>query len=126
MALLDDIGTLITNAGLVAGATGWILQKGYMGDSPDRIVTVNEGVSKNSDHSSLIGHDYPSVQVLVRGTKLDYESVKTKIDAVIVALNDVAVVGQVYMLLRQYPIPLGLDQLQRPMISANFDIMRVR
>lgn len=126
MALLDDIETLVVAAALTGGVTGWLLQKSFMGDSQDQIVTIHEGVSKNSDHSSLVAHDYPSIQILVRGAKLDYAATKTKIDAVVTALNDATVSGQVYMLLRQYPIPLGLDSLQRPMISANFDIMRVR
>ena len=126
MSLLDDVGTLITNASLTGGATGWVLNKAFMSDSQDKIITVMEGVARPSDHTSGTGHDYPSVQILVRGSKLDYSTARTKMDAVISALNDATVSGQVYMLLRQSPLPLGYDALQRPMISANFDIMKER
>lgn len=126
MALLDDIGTLLENASVTGGSTDWLLNKGFMTDEQDQVVTVNEGVARPSDHTSGTTHDFPSIQVLVRGAKLDYEAVRTKVDAVITALNDVAVSGQVFMLLRQSPLPLGVDALQRPMVSVNFDIMKVR
>ncbi len=126
MALLDDIGTLLENASVTGGATGWLLQKGFMGDTQDQVVTITEGVARPSDHTTGTGHDYPTVQALVRGAKLDYETARTKVDGVITALNDATVSGQVYMLLRQSPLPLGVDSLQRPMFSVNFDIMRAR
>lgn len=126
MALLDDIGNLLEAAAVTGGATGWLLNKSFMTDEQDQVVTVTEGVSRPSDHTSGTAHDFPAVQVLVRGAKLDYATVRTKVDAAITALNDVAVSGQVFMLLRQSPLPLGVDALQRPMISVNFDIMRVR
>lgn len=126
MSILNDVGTLLTNASVVGGDTGWLLQKSYIGDEQDKVVVVNEGVAKSSDHTSGTMHDYPSVQVIVRGSKMDYETARTKVDAVISALNDATVSGQVYMLLRTAPLPLGLDPLQRPMISINFDIMRER
>lgn len=126
MALLDDVGTLLDNASVTGGATGWLLNKSFMTDEQDQVVTVTEGVARPSDHTSGTVHDFPTVQVLVRGAKLDYAAARTKMDAVITALNDSTVSGQVFMLLRQSPLSLGVDALQRPMISANFDIMRVR
>lgn len=126
MAILDDIGTLLDNASVTSGATNWLLNKGFMTDEQDQVVTVTEGVARPSDHTPGITHDFPAIQVLVRGAKLDYEAARTKADAVIAALNDATVSGQVFMLLRHSPLPLGVDSLQRPMISINFDIMRVR
>lgn len=126
MALLDDIGTLLESASVTGGATGWLLNKSFMTDEQDQVVTITEGVARPSDHTSGTVHDFPAVQVLVRGAKLDYATARTKMDAAIAALNDAAVSGQVFMLLRQSPLSLGVDALQRPMISANFDVMRVR
>lgn len=126
MALLDDVGNLLEAASVTGGVTGWLLNKSFMTDEQDQVVTVTEGAARPSDHTPGTAHDFPAVQVLVRGSKLDYVSVRTKVDAVIAALNDATVSGQVFMLLRQSPLALGVDSLQRPMISVNFDIMRVR
>lgn len=130
MALLDDVGTVLIAAGVAdavaGGAVGWYLQKGLMTDEQDQVVTVMEGVAKTSDHSSGTMHDYPAVQVLVRGALYDYTAARTKAEAVVTALDNVAVGTCVYFYLRQAPLAIGLDPNRRPMFSLNFDLMKAR
>lgn len=127
MALLDDIGTALTTASVVGGATGWTLAKGFEPVSPDAVVTVYETGGGEPDQSDGTKYDVPTFQIRVRGDAFGYSAARTKMNDVFAALNDATISGYVYVFSRQSgPIPLGHDGKTRPLLTMNFHAMRNR
>lgn len=125
MALLDDLATALDAAAVTGGVTGWTATKAYMPNDPDKIVHVTETGGAASEQGET-GYDHPSFQVLVRSSAFDYQGARTKADAVITALNNTQTGSTVFMFHRHAPLPIGYDQNDRPLISINFDAMKVR
>ena len=123
MALLDDIGTALTDAGVVS--SGWSLFKSFSPDAPDQCITVYETGGVAPAQTPGLGAQWPSFQVRVRGKRLEYDVARTKLQAVHDALNNATVSGYVYVYVAHSGvIPLGHDEKQRPLIVLNFDTMK--
>lgn len=125
MAFLDDLASALDTASVTGGVTGWVATKAYMPNDPDKIVHLTETGGAPSEQGE-VGYDHPSFQALVRGAALDYETARTKADAVIASLNNTQTGSTVFIYHRHPPLPIGYDQNDRPLISINFDAMKVR
>lgn len=125
MAFLDDLATQLDAAAVTGGATGWTALKAFMSNDPDKVVVLTESGGAPSEQGE-VGYDFPSFQALVRSSAYDYATARTKADAVISALNNTQVGSTVFIFSRHAPLPIGYDQNNRPMISINFDAMKVR
>lgn len=137
MALLDDIGDHLIAAGVVGGVTGWTLAKSFLPPSPDQVVALYETPGEAPDilrpGDSSTAFDKPGLQVRVRGAAHDYATARTKIQAVFAALHQsepAVTSGEPYIVylyaVQSAPMPLGLDQSNRPELTWNFILMRQR
>lgn len=129
MALLDDIGTHLTTAGVVGGATGWVLSKGYMPPTPDQVLAVFEtpGEPPEVGKGDATVYDYPGFQVRVRGAKFGYSAARAKLQDVFDALHAREPSGYVYVYAAgSGPLPLGNDAQQRPELTQNYRAMAAR
>lgn len=126
--LLDEIGTYLTNQGVVGGATGWTLAKAYMPPSPDQVVALFE--TGGFAPELPVDLDRPTFQVRVRGTKMDYPGARAKIDQVVTELHKFqgTLSGVYYVMIAamQSPMPLGYDENERPELAVNFRALRSR
>lgn len=128
MALLDDVKSTLESAAVVGGVTGWTLALGYMPPDPDKLVFVGKttGEAPEVDPDATNQYDFDSFSVVVRGAEYDYEDAQTKADAIFVALHNASINGFVYVFAKHTPTSLGIDDNKRPMLSLNFQSMRVR
>ena len=135
--LITDVLDYLEDQGLVAGATGWTRAAGFMPPSPDKIVAVFESPGDPPEMtkagSGETAYDEPGFQVRVRATKHDYASARAKIGAVFRALHGSSLApatgDPVYVLVRAVqsgPLPLGLDESNRPDLTWNFTAKRER
>lgn len=130
MAVSDDIGTYLTNAGVVGGTTGWRLAIDWMPPRPDRVVTVTQTGGYAS--AAKVGLDYPTVQVRIRATsRADVEAGAAKADAIYLALDHAGpttINGISYRDIQaeQYPAAIGEDENRRPEWSVNFRCLKSR
>ena len=125
MAFLDDLAAKLDSAGVTGGATGWSALKSFLANDPDKVICLLE-TGGNPSEQGEIGYDHPTFQALVRGVAFGYAAARTKADAVVSALNDATISGCTYVFVRHAPLPIGLDANNRPLISLNFDAMKVR
>jgi len=127
MALLDDIGTKLTSAGVVGGATGWSLAKAFEPPTPNKVVTLYETGGGPPDQTDGTKYDLPTFQARVRGDEFGYEAARTKMEAVFDALNDATISGYVFVFaLDSGPLSLGHDGATRPLLTLNFTTMKQR
>ena len=128
MSILDDIGTVLSDAGLVDGASGWKLYKSYMPDSPDKAIALFESGGKIPDQTTGTSHDFPDFQVRGRAGAFGYEILRTKMQAIFNELNDSTISGYIYVFASQSgPMPMGYGKGDnRPELSWNFTTMKVR
>ncbi len=124
----DGIKTLLVaaNVGVFAATTGWSIQIGRIVDEPDTQIVIFATGGKPSEPKLAI--DYPSVQVLVRGSANGYEAARQKIIDVKNALlglpsqtvngdrwDSVLAIGDIKS--------MGYDQKQRPSFVMNFSLI---
>lgn len=121
MALLEDIETFLTNAGVTAG---WTLYKSVMPPSPDKVIALFETGGWMPQTAS----DFPvlTFQVRVRAEEFGYAAARAKMEAILHALHNANITGYVYCFAMQSaPNFLGYDQQgNRPDLSLNFRLMR--
>lgn len=127
----EDVGTLLKAASVCstsASASQWRLFYRDLEPTPDRIVAVMPSGGQQGEGSVQI--DYPSVQVLVRGTITESSGLETMVQAVNSTLHlyDGVVNGRAYVnITRQGDVHfLGRDGNQRPLYSLNFLATRSR
>lgn len=133
MALLDEIGTHLTNQGVVEGSTTWALALSFMppgaeGVGAHKVVALFEtGGDEPDNDPSGANVDRPRFQVRVRGAVRGYEEARAKVYEVFQTLHNAAPTGFTYiMAVESGPIALGLDANDRPELSWNFRSMRTR
>lgn len=136
MAFLDDVKTMLDEAGITGGGTGWVCKLGTMPATPDQVVALFEspgrpheatpGTSPQSDRLT-----YPNLQVRVRGAEHDYESTRAKlqeVDEFLHAKVSVTPTGSaatfLHILALGSALPLGDDENGRPGVSQNFHTAR--
>jgi hypothetical protein len=126
--ILDGIGSVLQSAGV--GTLGTNLFLSRQPESPDACVTVIEsGAGVNLYTHGIVGNalTMTNIQVTARAAREDYQAARTKITAVIAALEAVAeTTADGVRLLRVEslgrPIPMGYDGNDRPEIAMNFTV----
>lgn len=136
MAFLDEIATHLESEGVVGGATGWTVYKAFLPDTPNQAVALfltsgEEPYVKKS--SAETAYDRPGLQVRVRGGVRDFEGAIAKIQEVFEALhaNEPTPGSGDKTIIYLYgtnsaPLPLGLDENDRPGYTWNFRTYRER
>lgn len=131
MAFVDELGSILTSAGVCssgASSTGWTLRYRDLEPLPAQLVAVIP--SGGLDGEQVVELDYPSAQVIVRGSSGAAGELETQVAAVNAALHRYSgtVNGRVYVnIARKGDVQwMGRDQNQRPMYSLNFSATRSR
>lgn len=129
--VVEDVGAILTAAGVCttgATSTGWTLKYRDLEPTPAQMVAVIP--SGGLDGEQLVELDYPSVQVLIRGSSVASSGLEAKVAAVNAALHlySGTVNGRVYVNIARKGDVLwaGRDQNQRPIYSLNFGLVRSR
>jgi len=113
--------------GVLNATSGWSIHYGKASDSPDTTITITHtGYSQSSNPKWLL--DYPSVQIIVRGSPSDRQAAKNKIIAIREALLGIPAAdvtgGRIDGITEISGIaPLGFDAKQRPLFSCNMRII---
>lgn len=138
MALLvTDVLDYLQGQGLIGGSTGWSRAAGYMPAEPDQVIAVFETPGAPPElvpeGSSEQAYDEPGFQVRGRGGFHGYSALRSKMGAIYRALHgsslSPATGDPAYVLVRAVqsgPLPMGLDQNNRPEMAWNFVAMRER
>lgn len=128
---VEEVGAILTAAAVAttgATSTGWTLKYRDLEPTPAQMVAVIP--SGGLDGEQVVELDYPSVQVLVRGSSAAGSALETQVAAVNAALHlySGTVNGRVYVNIARKGdvLWLGRDQNQRPMYSLNFGCTRSR
>ena len=124
--ILEALGDYLNGKEGLTQGTNLFLSK--MPDTPDLCVTIYEyeGMAP-SEHfgGNPYDVDQPRIQVVVRGARDDYPTARDKLHAVRALLSDLTdVTISTTKILRVASLgaylPLGLDDRDRPRLSANF------
>ena len=127
--ILEALGTYLQTQGQGTLATDLFLA--VMPESPDACVAVYENAGGRPEFtmgSAAWAIDRPAIQVICRGARGDYPTVRDKaesIRALLGAITDQTLSGINVMRVEVQGsvIPMGEDENLRPMISVNFDCM---
>lgn len=133
MGLLDDVETLLNQAGV--DVAPWVIKKTELTDGAGEVDTqIGVFRGPGSPPETVAEVEYPGIQVIVRGPKRSeggtpYKDAESKAGDVKDALHAVdkqTVGGTVYVGITQQGdmIPLGEDANDRPQISLNFEVTR--
>lgn len=126
--LLDEIGAQLSGLGLVGGASGWTLAKGYVPPDPDHVVTLFE--TPGQPPEAAVDMDHVGFQVRVRGSVKEYDVARAQLESIYAALHKLTgtLSGTYYVsiLASSGPLPLGEDQSERPEIVQNYLCQRSR
>tara|TARA_R110000787_G_scaffold7296_6_gene25056 strand:- start:14704 stop:15150 length:447 start_codon:yes stop_codon:yes gene_type:complete len=140
MALLSDIGQLLTDNGLVDGVSDYTLRLGMMPTDPDRVValyeypgrppeptpsTVPQSPNNPAPTDPTTWVTYPTLQVRVRSPKGEYAEARAKVEAIFRYLHArlgvvVGTRSYLHILAQSDPLPLGQDDVGRPELTQNF------
>lgn len=131
MSLLSEIGDYLVAQNLVEGSSGWRLFHGTgMPAEPDQVVVLMEAAGLRPE-MSVPELTYPQFQVTARGAKLDYDTVRDKLKEIYDLLHggntgrrSLGGVTYHHILALSDPIPLGLDDNERPEIVQNYHTAR--
>jgi hypothetical protein len=129
--ILDAVGSVLETAGVGTLGTSIFLSRSP--DTPDACVVVYESgagypiYTHGTTGSALL---VTNVQVIARAGREDYQAARTKITAVITAMEAVSnTVASGVTLLRaeqlNRPLPMGYDDNDRPEIAMNFTVTHV-
>lgn len=140
--MVTDVLEFLADQGLVDGATAWTGVTGGVPPAPDKIIAVFETPGQEpelvSDGSAEQAYDRPGFQIRGRGAKaepgvFDYSDLRDRMGQVYRALHgselSPATGDPAYVLVRAVqsgPLPLGLDDNDRPEMTWNFVAMRER
>mgnify|MGYP006935473237 CR=1 FL=1 len=126
--LVEDIGTLLKNAGVASTSGGYRLMYRDLAPVPSQAICVIPSGGQMGQGKVEI--DYPGFQVLVRGSSVASSGLEAQVQAVNATLHlyDGTVNSRVYVNITrtgdvQY---LGRDGNQRPLYSVNFLATRSR
>jgi len=124
MAVLDDIGTFLTNQGVVS--TGWTLYLGWLPSTPDLTISVFEAGGYGTPDDHAIENLQQTIQVRIRGQKLGYEVARTKWQSMFDALHGAAPGTCIYAMALQDGPTVWYDESERPNMTAYFKLLMPR
>ena len=120
-----DISGLLTSNNI--DATPWIVRVGVEPEEPDSVVTVYDsgGLAPNPKW----GFDEPSIQVRVRGPRMDYAAAYSKameVKNLLLGRDETILNGSAYTiwLMIGEINSLGVDDIKRPILTINFQLAR--
>jgi len=124
--ILESVGDYLAAQG--QGTLGTSLFLAVMPETPDALVAVYEssGLSPmETMGASAFAIDQPEIQVIVRGARGDYPTVRDKADTIrrlLAAVTETSISGIHIMRIRAEGsvLPMGEDENGRPMVSVNF------
>lgn len=129
---LEDLGTFLQTAGTGTLATDLFL--GLMPDTPDfcTVLLENPGDDSIVVMNRTAGKptvERPSVMVLCRGAKDDYNTPRTEAESIYAVINDVVdttLSSTRYLAIeaRQPPYGVGRDDNGRELVGFNLDIWK--
>ena len=135
--LVTDVLDFLEAEGLVGGASGWVRATDYLPPDPDKIIAVfpTPGLEPEliKDGSAEQKYDDLGFQVRGRAEAHDWPALEARMGQVFRALHGSTLAPSTgdpaYVLIRAVqsgPLPLGLDQGDRPGMSWNFVAIRER
>ena len=122
----EDMSSILASAlSLVEGSVLFISREP---DSPDAVVTVFD-TGGGEPSSGTENNEFPTIQVRVRGTVMDYETAYELIDSIKNTLHNLASqtinsTKYIGVWASSDIIPLGYDASDRPILTLNFRIHR--
>ena len=122
----EDMSSILASAlSLVEGSVLFISREP---DSPDAVVTVFD-TGGGEPSSGTENNEFPTIQVRVRGTVMDYETAYELIDSIKNTLHNLASqtinsTKYIGVWASSDIIPLGYDASDRPILVLNFRIHR--
>ena len=122
----EDMSSILASAlSLVEGSVLFISREP---DSPDAVVTVFD-TGGGEPSSGTENNEFPTIQVRVRGTVMDYETAYALIDSIKNVLHNLASqtinsTKYIGVWASSDIIPLGYDASDRPILTLNFRIHR--
>jgi len=125
----EDIATILETSSAGTGLTvGTDLFVSREPDTPDAVVSVFD-TGGGEPSSGIERYDFPTVQVRVRGDKMDYENAYVTMESIKTALHKYAnqtVNGTKYIAIWASSdiFSLGYDENDRPLLTLNFRIHR--
>jgi hypothetical protein len=107
---------------------GWIGLAGQIADQPDQVFAVLDTTGPVPLDAVGNAIDYPSVQILLRGSKDGYNEAYQQLLVLRDAINRIPSGGEQYPELvscvqKSMPGSIGRDMTGRPMFSANFQLI---
>jgi hypothetical protein len=132
----EDIKDMLIDSTLAVGefaaTTGWSIYISQMPDddrTPDTCIAVLDsgGSAPDPDPEKDIGN--PTVQILIRGSRMGYQAAWDKARAIFAGLHGRANETwndsrYIQIFASSDIISLGYDERQRPLLSLNFAVMR--
>ena len=129
--ILDAVGSILQTAGVGTAGTDLFLSR--RPETPDVCVTVYESgtgypiYTHGANGAALYS---TNIQVTARAEREDYPAARTKITAVITAMEavrDSTISGITILRIEQFgrPIPMGYDGNDRPTVAMNFSVTHV-
>ena len=131
--LLNDLGDYLSSGGV--GTLGTDLFLGNMPASPDNAVAVYETGGRGTVHAmnpsaGLAKIAYPHVQVVVRGGTNSYETARAVAQKAFLLLDGLptrTINATSYLwgvAIQGEPFLMGRDEQHRPIIAANYEIVK--
>lgn len=123
----EGLADILEADGVIGGASGWLRKIGGLGQAEKEVALLDSG---GREGEVKVAIDYPSVQVLVKGSKTDggYVACYDKSREIYNALTgrdtpDADYPELVSCIAVNPPAWLGRDDKDRPMFSINFRLI---
>jgi hypothetical protein len=139
VGLLDDLGDLVSSGGVggvgsTSTSSGYGIFLGIMPNAPDKCVAIYESGGVAPVHAfagapGLAVLERPRVQVTVRADAFGYSTGRQVMNTIFKLLDGLpsrTINNTSYQWISavQSPFSLGMDEVNRPLISVNFDVMK--
>lgn len=124
--VLKNILVAVGGIGTFAGVSGWGIYVNSEPDGPDTCITLYDSGGDTPNPAYLL--DFPSVQILIRGTENGYQAMYQKAQDVVNALigypsTDFSGVRLVSTRQIGGILTLGIDEKKRPRLSTNWSLI---
>lgn len=122
-----DIKDFLESSECGVGTFGTDIFIGIMPETPDACICISDASGLKPE--SRYEWEYPGLQVLVRKAEGNYVTAREKIIQIkdcLHGLNNRTINGTIYKMIvaAHEPLYLGVDGINRPMFSINFELQR--
>lgn len=136
MALIDEVPNYLVAQGIAAAgstANNYVVSKGYVPNSPDKLIAILETGGLPNEGLSTGTVDRPTFQVRVRSGAYGYSTARAKLESVRSTLEGVInkkigspAWGYLHIKAMHPALSLGQDDQDRPTVVMNFWALRSR